>query len=66
MDGWMDGLLFYVFFNMPLVIQGHWEGKNERLCARESGFRLKTFPPPTAIKRRLRTASFAGQRLLNH
>ena len=30
MDGWMDGLRFYVFFNNISVISGHQEGKIER------------------------------------
>ena len=35
MDGWIDGLLFYVLFYSISVKSRRWVGDNERLCANE-------------------------------
>ena len=35
MDGWMDDLQFYIFFNSISVISGQCKGDNKRLCAME-------------------------------
>ena len=39
----MDGVRFYVFFNIISVISGRCEGDNERLCETELRLRLKNF-----------------------
>ena len=39
----MDDLLFYVLFNIILVISGQWEADNERLCATELRLQLRRF-----------------------
>ena len=43
MDGWMDNLRFYVFFNSIPVISGRCSDDNGRLCAMELRLRLRRF-----------------------
>ena len=42
-DGWMDDLRFYVFFNRISVISGRWADDNDRLCAMETILGLRRF-----------------------
>ena len=42
-EGWMDGLLLYVFFNSLSVISGRWADDNERLFAMEPRLRRRRF-----------------------
>ena len=40
-DGWMEELRFYVFFNSISVISGRWADGNEKLCAVEARLGLR-------------------------
>ena len=46
----MDGLRFYVLFNIISVISGQLADDNERLCAFEPHLQLKKSPPLVGLE----------------
>ena len=63
MDGWMDGLRFYVDVNSISVISGRSVGDNKRLYAMEPRFCLKRSSPQVGLEPG--SARSAGQCLIH-